>query len=87
MQLKTVEETNIIGGKAFPLTTYAIVDKLPICIECKKLLNENDICFFCLLCNKFFCYECNEQDSFVCHKFIGQFKTHSDAMVKIKLGD
>jgi hypothetical protein len=74
-----------IDGKFFNLTVFAFVNKLPKCANCDIEINDNENCIFCQLAKKFFCYNCNSKDAFICNKFFGAFQNHSDDLVKIKL--
>jgi hypothetical protein len=87
LELKTINQTNITSdGKVFSKTVICLIDSLPHCINCGIEIKENDNCFLCMQCHKFFCYECNTKDSFVCHKYLKEsLKNHSDWLVKPKL--
>jgi hypothetical protein len=69
----------------YKITVFALMDSLPKCKNCQKIIEENGSSYFCELIQQFFCYDCCIKDIFICHKYLTMWKPHSNTLCKIKL--
>jgi recombinational DNA repair protein RecR len=88
MKIEFITErlTNITpDNQRYMVTVFAVMDNLPKCKHCQKIIDENNQCYFCELNQQFFCYDCWLKDIFVFHKYMRNWKPHGNILCTIKL--
>lgn len=82
--LRDERTANVTPEGTFSQTVFADCDSPPICPKCGNLINNDELAYFCLHVERFFCWACMIENPFVCHDF-KPYKDHQDLLVRIRI--
>lgn len=60
-------------GNIYPIKTIFETEKSPFCANCKNIIKNGEICYYCKLVNKYFCLKCYDSEDLICLKWKKDF--------------